>query len=401
MEGLKIPEEKKRYIVEKLNPILEEMVTECLTVLPKDPISFMTEYLLKKDGAGAGGGDATSKENQALKEELEKLTCQVTATTELITSAQESSLDRELKAESSDEDDDVVDEIPDNFKMPEKNKGARSSVSAEAYGAWNQKVAFTPPVHAKSDEQKTRLKATLGRSFMFSALEESETNVLVDAMEEVKPDKGARPINQGDDGDFLYVTESGKLQCFCKTGDEETMVREVQAGDAFGELALLYNCPRAASVEVAEDGTVLWKLDRGTFNHVVKDAASRKRELYENFLKGVTLLSTMDQYQRSQVADALKAETVEAGTVIMKENEPGDKFYILENGQAKATKGEGGEAMTYNAGDYFGELALIWDQPRAATVTAETSCKLLALDRSSFKRLLGSLDDVMKEKQYS
>jgi len=164
-------------------------------------------------------------------------------------------------------------------------------------------------------------------------------------------------------------------------------------GDAFGELALLYNCPRAASVEAAEK-CVLWKLDRDTFNNIVKDAAAKKREMYEKFLASVPLLSSMGNYERSQVADALKTESYGSGEAVVKEAEPGDKFYILEEGEAVATKGSE-QVMSYKPGDYFGELALLRNQPRAATVAGKGAIKVLSLDRRSFKRLLGSLDEVL------
>lgn len=68
-------------------------------------------------------------------------------------------------------------------------------------------------------------------------------------------------------------------------------------GEAFGELALLYNAPRAATI-IAKTNAVLFSLDRETFNHIVKDAAARKREKYENFLSKVDILENMEPYER-------------------------------------------------------------------------------------------------------
>jgi cAMP-dependent protein kinase regulator len=61
---------------------------------------------------------------------------------------------------------------------------------------------------------------------------------------------------------------------------------------------LLYNAPRAATI-TSIDEALLYALDRSTFNHIVKDAAMRKRDKYENFLKQIKLLETMDDYERA------------------------------------------------------------------------------------------------------
>jgi len=127
----------------------------------------------------------------------------------------------------------------------------------------------------------------------------------------------------------------------------------------------------------------------------------KKREKYENFLKSVDLLQTIDPYELSQISDALQVRKVNAGQNIIKQNETGDKFYILEEGEAYAEKvfNEGEETkrvLDYKKGNYFGELALISNEPRAASVNAVTDCRLLSLDRLSFKRLLGPIENILK-----
>jgi cAMP-dependent protein kinase regulator len=235
---------------------------------------------------------------------------------------------------------------------------------------------------------------------MFSALEESEAAIVIDAMEEKRFKAGDKIITEGENGDELFVVETGKLKCTKVIDGESKFLKHYEPGEAFGELALLYNAPRAASID-AEDDCLLWSLDRATFNHIVKDAAARKREKYEDFLKSVELLSSMDHYERSKLADAIKEASFSAGDFVIKQGEEGNKFFVILEGEAVATKAlaEGQaptEVMQYKSGDYFGELALLKNEPRAANVVCKTDCRLVTLERSSFKRLLGPLDEILR-----
>ncbi len=101
----------------------------------------------------------------------------------------------------------------------------------------------------------------------------------------------------------------------------------------------------------------------------------KRREKYENFLKKVEILSSIDPYELTQISDALKTVSFRPGEYVIKEAEMGDVFYMVEEGEAEATKTiEAGKpalvVKKYRSGDYFGELALIKGEPRAANIVA-------------------------------
>jgi cAMP-dependent protein kinase regulator len=156
-------------------------------------------------------------------------------------------------------------------------------------------------------------------------------------MEEKTFNSGQTVIQQGDLGDCLYIVENGELDCFRKIDNKDKLLKTYGPGESFGELALLYNAPRAATVKT-KTKSILWSLDRETFNYIVKDASMKKREKYEKFLKSVEILSTVDGYELSQICDALRLCTFKAGEYVIKEGETGDVFYIIEEGRATATK---------------------------------------------------------------
>jgi len=237
---------------------------------------------------------------------------------------------------------------------------------------------------------------------MFSALETKELEIVVDAIEEVKGGSGEAIITEGDQGDCMYVLEEGKLDCtkvFAGNTDP-THLKEYVPGEGFGELALLYNAPRAATITSKTD-YVIWRLDRDTFNNIVKDAAAKKREKYDNFLQNVEVLNRMDPYERSKLGDAVKEETFTKGQKIITEGEEGNTFYLITEGTAIATKNLGNEkpdkVKDYARGHYFGERALMMNDLRAANIEVTSDeVKVLSLERDTFIRLLGPLEDIMK-----
>lgn len=394
VQDLNISDDKKGYIVNQLNPILEEMVAECIHTMPQDPVPFMLSWLQKKKVSDddkvltADERARLEKQNTELEAEIGRVRSQVQECAKL--AAADGS-----KNDDSEEEDDDDEPPPPNFDKFQ-SKGARQSVSAEAYGQWNQKKAFVPPVIIKEDEQKERLRDVLGRSFLFSSLEETDFGIIIGAMKEVILSQGEEVIKQGDSGDFLFVIEKGDFDCLI--GDK--VVKTCQSGDVFGELALLYNCPRAATVK-SKTPSVCWQLDRDTFNNIVREAAQKKRERYDAFLSKVPLLSSMDAYERSQLADALKNEAFSDGQSVVMQGDVGNKFYIVEEGKAYATK-DGIRVMEYSAGDYFGELALISNQPRAAAVIVTGGpARLLSIDKSSFNRLLNVSELLKRSEKYN
>eukprot|EP00747_Dinoflagellata_sp_TGD_P097687 gnl/TRDRNA2_/TRDRNA2_167206_c2_seq1.p1 gnl/TRDRNA2_/TRDRNA2_167206_c2~~gnl/TRDRNA2_/TRDRNA2_167206_c2_seq1.p1 ORF type:complete len:547 (+),score=85.23 gnl/TRDRNA2_/TRDRNA2_167206_c2_seq1:106-1746(+) len=198
----------------------------------------------------------------------------------------------------------------------------------------------------------------------------------------------------------LFVLEAGVLHVFKrdgKTPDPGQMVfTHDQMGNSFGELALLYNCPRTATVIAAVDSTV-WSIDRETFNHLVKGAMIETRRRHEEFLASVELLRSLSDDERSKIADVLVIQEYKKGDYIIKQGEAGNHFYLMEAGAAQAYM-NGQLVKSYVPGQYFGELALIKNQPRMADVIADvTPTKVAALDGDSFRRLMGNVLEEMDQ----
>ena len=166
------------------------------------------------------------------------------------------------------------------------------------------------------------------------------------------------------------------------------------AGDYFGERALLTGEPRAATI-TATTTVKLMALDRESFNLLLgplKDVLDHNMNL--RILNSIKLFEKLSINERKKLSQCFDYEKHNAGTVIIKQGDRGNKFYILKDGTAKAEV-DGKEVGQLKTGTYFGEMALLDDDVRKASVIATTNCECFVLDRSTFTKILGSLQSVI------
>ncbi|KAI1121924.1 camp-dependent protein kinase regulatory subunit [Nemania abortiva] len=299
---------------------------------------------------------------------------------------------------------------PDSYPA-QYNFGRRTSVSAESL----KPVAdvndnWSPPTYPKSMDQLQRLQRAIEGNFLFSHLDDEQTAQILGALQEKPiPAKDIKVVTQGDAGDYFYVVEKGAFDVYVNDSGSlqpgpdgmGKKVASVQAGGSFGELALMYNAPRAATVVSSEPACTLWALDRVTFRRILMESTFARRRLYEKFLEEVPLLSSLTPYERSKIADALETQKYPAGTTIIKQGDIGQSFYLVESGEADAFKdGQSESVKHYQKGDFFGELALLNDAPRAASVISASEIKVATLGKSAFARLLGPVEGIMRRTRY-
>jgi len=255
---------------------------------------------------------------------------------------------------------------------------------------------FHAPVHPKSESDVAFLDKALGSNFIFSELSDGERKMLIDAMQKESAGEGDTIIQQGDTGDFFYICQKGKISFIC---DEKT-VGSCGSGSSFGELALLYDSPRAATCVAGED-TILWKVDQGTFRHLLARSAKESEGNIIDVLTKIDLFKDLDRQTIKKFADVLTNVKYKEGQKIVEKGQQGDVFYIVKSGQVRVHDIGLGDASfddeIHKAGYWFGERALMTGNPRAATVTAMTEVDVFACDRDTFETTIGSLEAVLGE----
>jgi cAMP-dependent protein kinase regulator len=163
--------------------------------------------------------------------------------------------------------------------------------------------------------------------------------------------------------------------------------------DAFGEVALLEYGPRTATVQ-AETGLELVSLDREQFLDALGEAGIAPERVTGMLRATHTLLSSeifrsMSPGALARVVGLSRRERHPEGAVVIRQGESGDKFYVVASGTVTVQRvGEKQVAARMGPGDYFGEIALVTDAPRTATVTCVEPCELLVLDRPGFNQVL-------------
>ncbi len=171
------------------------------------------------------------------------------------------------------------------------------AISAEVMGTIGKRESYNFKNIPKSEEAEALIRPLIQGSVLFQNVDEKDEQILINAMEEAEFQSGDEVIKEGDKGDELYVVESGVFDCSKVINGEEKYLKSYEKGQLFGELALMYNAPRAASIACKEEGKV-YKLDRRTFSLITKSAACRKRDLYKSAIEKIEVFSNISPAEK-------------------------------------------------------------------------------------------------------
>ena len=202
-------------------------------------------------------------------------------------------------------------------------------------------------------------------------------------------------IKYGDIGKEMYFINSGIVSVI--SADGSRIFNVLGPGSFFGEYALLYSQTRTASIR-AETYCSFFVLHQSDFESLLEDypafADVVRRHGLGRILAKIDLFQGLTDECVEALLDAMVPEAFNSNETIVQQGELGHSMYFIIKGTAEVIIGDNPHnrrvVKTLTDGDSFGELALIFDQPRSATVRAVTTCDAFTLSRREFS-------DVMEE----
>jgi NTE family protein len=252
---------------------------------------------------------------------------------------------------------------------------------------------------AISDEQLARLS----RIPIFAPLKKAELARVLKDSREVSLEKGAIVFSAGEPADGMYVVLSGHVEAW-GGGLQGGLVGEFRDGDFFGEMALVLDEPRTATLQCAADSRLL-VVSRETFARTLESNPRVHAYLEEvrlarraDTIGRNPLCSLLDPRVREELAPRFEEEVRERGDVVFSAGDPADAFYLVLSGELEVWGGEGGSQLIGHLGppSSFGEQALLLHQARVATIRVAERARLLVLGRELFERTFADNPRVME-----
>ncbi|KAK3774776.1 hypothetical protein RRG08_019639 [Elysia crispata] len=251
-------------------------------------------------------------------------------------------------------------------------------------------------VMKEAERSKEMIKSAILDNDFMKNLDLGQIREIVDCMHPLENPKDSTIIKEGDVGSLVYVMEEGKVEV---TKDGQ-LLTHMGPGKVFGELAILYNCTRTATVK-ALTNCRLWAIDRQCFQGIMMRTGLLRHTEHLNFLRSVHTFKGLPEETLSKIADVLEEAHYNNGDYIIRQGARGDTFYIIAKGKVKVTKRnsktqEEQVIRLLQKGDYFGERALLGEDVRTANIISADAAGVdcLVIDRESYLQLISTLDDL-------
>jgi CRP-like cAMP-binding protein len=259
----------------------------------------------------------------------------------------------------------------------------------------------------------------LRSTHLFDALPEASLRELGAACRQVTLGAGDVLMRQGEPGDCLYLVLDGRLTVTERdAGGAEILLGEARQGEFVGEGALLERTTRMATVTAAT-GVTLLELSRAALEGVLDGNApireslrhmleyrvrwARTRRMRPGRDEQIAALSQsiggLDPAAVASLETELRWETLPRGAVLLRQGDAGDCLYFIVSGRLRVfgRRDDGSEVdiAEVGPGDAIGEMALLSNEPRSASVDALRDTELLALSRAGFERLVNEYPKVL------
>jgi len=282
----------------------------------------------------------------------------------------------------------------------------RLGISGENFSPDGKSKVSKYPKDAKT---MAKLKQSARDVMPLKHLDEQNLESILEVLKPMKVKAGELVTKEGDDGNDFYIIETGTFNIYKReeerkqnSGEKGKLINTLKQSGAFGELALLYNWPRQATVEAVTDGS-LWVLDRASFQIVSGNAAFEQRRSLQQIMGKIEMLKQLKPEEIMNLCDAIQIKNFDHNVDIIKQNDRANSMFFLMEGEAVVSMtspgGETKEIKKLSLGSYFGEMALITMEKRKATVKANGKVRCGELSVDAFERLLGPCKEIMRRNQ--
>lgn len=238
----------------------------------------------------------------------------------------------------------------------------------------------------------------------FAILPDEVRTLVAESFEPVSFPFGAVIVREGDEADAFFVLAAGSARVV-KLGEhgDEVPLNVLRRGDSFGEVALLGETVRSATVRASSPVQAL-RLGKSVFAALTRShpqvrdafqAIANTRSLW-NFFRVHSGFADLSNEALALLVSELERLDVPAGKIVVREGDPPGSMYVVEQGRVRVYKDDGGTESHLGflrTGDFFGELSLFRNEPRAASAQAVSDCTLLCFPPALFRRLLDEHPD--------
>ncbi|XP_056634130.1 cGMP-dependent protein kinase, isozyme 2 forms cD4/T1/T3A/T3B isoform X4 [Diorhabda sublineata] len=283
---------------------------------------------------------------------------------------------------------------PKGIRPRKQRAGISAEPQSEASILDLSKQTFT--VHPKNESSRELIKSAILDNDFMKNLELTQIREIVDCMYPEEYPAGSIIIQEGDVGSIVYVLEEGKVE----VSRENKILHHLDSGKVLGELAILYNCQRTATIKAHTD-CKLWAIERQCFQTIMMRTGLIRQAEYTDFLKSVPIFKTLPEDTLIKISDVLEETVYANGDYIIRQGARGDTFFIISKGKVKVTRkvpSSNNEEFirTLGKGDFFGEKALQGDDLRTANVIVDDpeGVTTLVIDRETFNQLISDLDEI-------